>query len=88
MGMTNLPYICEELMKHGKKSDTPVAIIQQGTTSAQRTVTGTLSSIVSIVKKEEIQNPAMIVVGEVVTFRDKIRLLKEGEKAECYATMA
>jgi uroporphyrin-III C-methyltransferase len=88
MGMTNLPYICEELMKHGKKADTPVAIIQQGTTSAQRTVTGTLSSIVGIVKKEEIENPAMIVVGEVVTFRDKLRLLEEGEKAESYATMA
>jgi uroporphyrin-III C-methyltransferase len=30
----------------------------------------------------------MIVVGEVVTFRDKLRLLEEGEKAERYATMA
>lgn len=88
MGITNLSYICEELMKHGKKADTPVAIIQQGTTSAQRTVTGTLNSIVSIVKKEEIQNPAMIIVGEVVTFRDRLRLLEEGEKAGKYATMA
>ncbi|MFJ5763533.1 uroporphyrinogen-III C-methyltransferase [Neobacillus sp. NPDC093182] len=88
MGITNLPYICEELMKHGKKENTPVAIIQQGTTLAQRTVTGTLSSIVSVVKKEGIQNPAMIVVGEVVTFRDKISLLEAEGKAESYATMA
>jgi uroporphyrin-III C-methyltransferase len=88
MGITNLPYICEELIKHGKKEDTPVAIIQQGTTLAQRTVTGTLSSIVSVVEKEGIQNPAMIVVGEVVTFRDKISLLEAGGKAESYATMA
>jgi uroporphyrin-III C-methyltransferase len=75
-------------MKHGKKEDTPVAIIQQGTTMHQRTVTGTLGTIVNVVKREDIQNPAMIVVGEVVTFRDKIRLLAEGEKAESYATMA
>jgi uroporphyrin-III C-methyltransferase len=88
MGITNLPYICEELLKHGKKEDTPVAIIQQGTTLAQRTVTGTLSSIVSVVEKEGIQNPAMIVVGEVVTFRDKISLLEAEGKAESYATMA
>jgi uroporphyrin-III C-methyltransferase len=88
MGITNLPYICEELIKHGKKKNTPVAIIQQGTTSYQRTVTGTLSSIVSVVEKEGIQNPAMIVVGEVVTFRDKISLLEAGGKAESYATMA
>jgi uroporphyrin-III C-methyltransferase len=88
MGITNLPYICEELMKHGKKEDTPVAIIQQGTTSAQRTVIGTLGSIVRIVKEEAIQNPAMIVVGEVVSFRDKIRLQEAREKEESYATMA
>ncbi|MFS0777914.1 uroporphyrinogen-III C-methyltransferase [Neobacillus sp. 3P2-tot-E-2] len=88
MGITNLPYICEELLKHGKKENTPVAVIQQGTTLAQRTVTGTLSSIVGVVEKEGIQNPAMIVVGEVVTFRDKISLLEEEGKAESYATMA
>ncbi|MEH7012496.1 uroporphyrinogen-III C-methyltransferase [Neobacillus niacini] len=88
MGVTNLPYICEELMKHGKKEDTPVAIIQQGTTMAQRTVTGTLSSIVDLVEKEGIQNPAIIIVGEVVTFRDRISLLEAGGKAESYATMA
>lgn len=88
MGVTNLPYICEELMKHGKKEDTPVAIIQQGTTMAQRTVTGTLSSIVDLVEKEGIQNPAIIIVGEVVTFRDRISLLEAGGKVESYATMA
>ncbi|MEH7177652.1 uroporphyrinogen-III C-methyltransferase [Neobacillus vireti] len=88
MGITNLPYIRAELIKHGKKENTPVAIIQQGTTSHQRTVTGTLSSIVSVVEKEGINNPAMIIVGEVVTFRDKIRLLEPGGKAESYATMA
>jgi uroporphyrin-III C-methyltransferase len=88
MGITNLSYICEELMKHGKNENTPVAIIQQGTTLAQRTVTGTLSSIVSVVEKEGIQNPAMVIVGEVVTFRDKISLLEVEGKAESYATMA
>ncbi|MFB3161675.1 uroporphyrinogen-III C-methyltransferase [Neobacillus sp. 179-J 1A1 HS] len=88
MGITNLSYICEELMKHGKNENTPVAIIQQGTTLAQRTVTGTLSSIVSVVEKEGIQNPAMVIVGEVVTFRDKISLLEAEGKAESYATMA
>jgi uroporphyrin-III C-methyltransferase len=76
MGIGNLAYICQELMKHGKPGDTPVAVIQQGTTRDQRTVTGTLSSIVSIVEKEAVKNPAMIVVGEVVRFRDKIRQLQ------------
>lgn len=83
MGITNLSYICEELQKHGKKGTTPVAIIQQGTTTEQRTVTGTLATIVGIVKREDIQNPAMIVVGEVVRFRERIRELKVLNQGYC-----
>lgn len=79
MGIGNLSYISGELMKHGKRADTPVAIIQQGTTADQRTVTGTLASIHKIVEQEGIKNPAMIVIGEVVTFREKIQQM-EGEK--------
>lgn len=72
MGVSNLPYICEQLMKHGKDKSTPAAIIEQGTTSMQRTVVGTLGTIVDVAKKEQIQNPSMIVIGEVVRFREKI----------------
>ncbi|WP_173917405.1 uroporphyrinogen-III C-methyltransferase [Halobacillus sp. Marseille-Q1614] len=76
MGVSNLPYICKQLMENGKNSDTPVAVIQQGTTTEERVVTGKISNIVSVVEKEEIQNPAMIVIGEVVRFREKISRLK------------
>ncbi len=72
MGVSNLPYICEQLMKHGKDKGTPAAIIERGTTSMQRTVVGTLGTIVDVARKEQIQNPSMIVIGEVVRFREKI----------------
>ncbi|PEE44536.1 uroporphyrinogen-III C-methyltransferase [Bacillus pseudomycoides] len=72
MGVSNLPYICEQLLKHGKGEDTPVAIVEWGTTSSQRTITGTLGTIVTLAGKERIQNPSMIVIGEVVRFREKI----------------
>ena len=49
-GYKNLPTICEDLRQAGKKEDTPVAVIEWGTTGKQRVVTGTLSTIVSIVK--------------------------------------
>lgn len=77
MGIGNLPYICEQLIKYGKSKDTPVAIIQQGTTDEQKTVIGTIESIVAIVESESIQNPAMIVIGEIVRFRDRISRLKQ-----------
>lgn len=73
MGVGNLPYICAQLTNHGRDKSTPVALIHWGTTAAQQTVTGTLETIVQIVKNEKIQNPSMIVVGEVVKVRDKIQ---------------
>jgi uroporphyrin-III C-methyltransferase len=76
MGVGNLPYICDQLVKYGKSKETPVAVIQQGTTDEQQTVTGTISSIVSIIKEAGITNPAMIVIGEVVRFREKINQLQ------------
>lgn len=72
MGIKNLPTICENLRQAGKKEDTPVAVIEWGTTGKQRVVTGTLSTIVSIVKNENISNPSMTIVGDVVSLRNQI----------------
>ncbi|KXH81794.1 uroporphyrinogen-III C-methyltransferase [Sporosarcina sp. HYO08] len=73
MGVGNLPYICEQLTKYGRPENTPVALVHWGTTEAQETITGTLSTIVGIAKTAEIKNPSMIIVGEVVKLRDKIQ---------------
>ncbi|HEK9100385.1 uroporphyrinogen-III C-methyltransferase [Bacillus pfraonensis] len=72
MGVSNLPYICEQLLKYGKGENTPVAIVEWGTTQSQRTITGMLGTIVTLAEKEQVQNPSMIVIGEVVRFREKI----------------
>lgn len=76
MGISNLPHICNQLMSNEKMINTPVAVIEQGTTEHQRVVTGTLMTIVTVVEKEKICNPAMIVVGEVVQFHDRLQQLK------------
>lgn len=73
MGVKNLPYICSMLLKYGRDKETPVALVHWGTTKTQQTVTGTLETIVEDVKKSEIQNPSMIVVGEVVNLRSKLK---------------
>ncbi|WP_082235184.1 uroporphyrinogen-III C-methyltransferase [Halobacillus massiliensis] len=82
MGVSNLSYICEQLLKNEKSADTPVAVIQQGTTTEQRVVTGRISNIVTIVEKDKIENPAMIIIGEVVRFREKIDVLKNSWNME------
>lgn len=73
MGVSNLDYICKQLITHGRYAKTPVAIIEWGTTEKQRTITGDLENIQDKVKAEQIQNPAMVLVGEVVQLREKIK---------------
>ncbi|MGM0854078.1 MAG: uroporphyrinogen-III C-methyltransferase [Bacillota bacterium] len=82
MGVSNLPYIKEKLIQYGKCEDTPVALVHWGTTEVQRTVTGTLDTIIDIVKEENIENPSMIIVGEVVRFREKIQWFEEAFEKE------
>lgn len=82
MGMGNLPYICEQLINNGKKVTTPAAVIEWGTTTKQRTVTGSLANIHELAEKEGINHPAIFLVGEVIQVRDKTKWfekLLEGE---------
>lgn len=67
MGLSNLKKIAYELISRGKPPKTPAAVIQKGTTSAQRSVSGTLENIAQLVEAEGIQAPAIIVIGDVVS---------------------
>ena len=58
-------------MQNGKAPGTPVAIIENGTTKVQRTISGTLDTISQLAASEKITNPAMIIVGEVVKVREQ-----------------
>lgn len=73
MGIGNLAYVVDELLKNGRPASTPVAVITHGTTSRQRCVTGTLGDIVDRVKTENLQPPSVVVVGDVVRLRDQLR---------------
>lgn len=75
MGVKNLPFICEKLIHYGREATTPIALVHSGTTNRQETVTGTLENIVE--KASHIQNPAMIIVGEVVRLREQIQWFEQ-----------
>jgi uroporphyrin-III C-methyltransferase/precorrin-2 dehydrogenase/sirohydrochlorin ferrochelatase len=72
MGLVGLPLICEQLIAHGRAGDTPAALVQQGTTSRQRVFTGTLANLPQLVAEHEVHAPTLVIVGEVVTLRDKL----------------
>jgi uroporphyrin-III C-methyltransferase/precorrin-2 dehydrogenase/sirohydrochlorin ferrochelatase len=72
MGVGAAKVLCDELVKHGMDAQTPVAIIQQGTTIHQRTYIGTLQTMPEIIENEDIQPPSMLIIGEVVRLREKL----------------
>lgn len=72
MGVTTLASIVSKLTENGRAPDTPAAVIQWGTTDAQKTITGTLKNIAKKTEAGGIRPPAIIVIGEVVKLRKKI----------------
>ena len=73
MGLGNLEKITENLIKHGKMPETPVAVIKNGTTAKQETYTGTLGTIAGIVRENNVKAPVIIIIGEVVNLREKMK---------------
>lgn len=72
MGLHGLATLCAELVAHGLPGDTPIAIVQQGTTKNQRVVTGTLATLPGKAEIEQLHAPTLIIVGSVVTLRRKL----------------
>ncbi len=71
MGVGQLPEIAAKLVSHGRSPDTPAAVIRWGTRAEQEVVTGRLADLPE--KCQGMKPPALIVVGEVVALRDKLR---------------
>lgn len=72
MGVGNLKNIVSKLIEHGRSPQTPIALIRWGSTPKQQTVVATLESIVARAREEGIKPPTIIVVGEVVSLREKL----------------
>ncbi|WP_407554105.1 uroporphyrinogen-III C-methyltransferase [Streptomyces sp. Pv4-95] len=66
MGVENSGAIAAKLIEHGRPADTPAAVVQEGTTAAQRRVDATLATLGETVRAEGVRPPAVIVVGDVV----------------------
>jgi len=72
MGVGNLSLIASELVKHGRRPETPVALIRWGTLPEQKTYVGTLATIGEIASAQHVKPPVIILVGEVVALRNKL----------------
>lgn len=73
MGVKSLPRIAAALVAGGMPADTPAAAVQWGTHPHQRTVTGTVSTLVAAMEQDGISAPVITIIGPVVALRDEIR---------------
>ncbi|PIK31172.1 uroporphyrinogen-III C-methyltransferase [Bacillus siamensis] len=72
MGIKNIRQIERMLLENGRDGGTPAAFIHWGTTDRQKTVVCTVSTLSDTVIKEEIKNPSLIVIGDVVNYHCKL----------------
>lgn len=72
MGLVGLEVLSRELISRGVSADMPAALVQQGTTPEQKVIVGTLATLPEIVRREPVQAPTLIIIGEVVRLRDKL----------------
>ncbi len=76
MGVRQLERIAESLIGAGRAASQPVAVVQRGTFQDQRTVRGTLATIAEVARREQIEAPAITVVGAVAELADRLDWLE------------
>ena len=72
MGMSRLDRLVHHLLKAGKDGATPAAVVQWATHGEQLTVTAPLGQLADAVRASGLTAPALIIIGSVVTLRDKL----------------
>ena len=72
-GGVQLETIIDALLAHGRPAAEPAALIVHGSLPRQRTLRGTLGELQQLVRDAQRRGPAVLVVGRVVGFRDRLR---------------
>lgn len=77
MGVSQIQWLSERLLEHGRSGDTPVAIIENGTRANQRVITGRLHDLPMLVQEHRVQAPSMLLIGEVAAMADTLHWFGE-----------
>jgi uroporphyrin-III C-methyltransferase len=76
MGIDNLQSILKSLVEGGRNPETPVAIVERGTTRRQRVTAGTIRTMTAQAVERRITPPAVIIVGDVVSLQKDLAWFK------------
>ncbi len=80
MGRSALRELCGQLVQHGLPGDWPAAVVEQGTTSRQQVIAGTLDSLPATIEgRSDIDGASLVIVGEVVRLRERLNWFGKGD---------
>ncbi|MCY4148493.1 MAG: siroheme synthase CysG [Gammaproteobacteria bacterium] len=77
MGLSGLPIISEQLIRHGMSPDMPASLIERGTTPDQRIHCSTISNLPALVEQASVKPPTLLIIGTVVELHQKLRWFRE-----------
>ena len=66
MAVERIELFADALLRGGRAAETPVLVVQHGSTPAQRVVRATLADAAAVMRAEGVRPPAIIVIGPVV----------------------
>jgi uroporphyrin-III C-methyltransferase/precorrin-2 dehydrogenase/sirohydrochlorin ferrochelatase len=72
MGLSALPILCRELVRHGLARDTAAAVVQSGTRQDQRVLTASIDTLAERAAAAGMRSPALVIVGDVVRVREQV----------------
>ncbi len=75
MAVRRFPELMNKLIEHGRPADTPIAIIEQGTTPNQRVIRGNLGQLTLLAEAYHVEAPAMLIIGAVANFGEILTTL-------------
>lgn len=84
MASKHLNNLVDELVRHGGKSNTPIAVIEQATTAHQREHISTLKSFQKDLSGKHFSSPSLVIIGKVVSLYEQFKWFKSGKKGTVF----
>jgi len=72
MGVAGLDELAGRLIAHGRGPSTPFALIENGSRPEQRVVTGPLQDLARLARRNAVQSPALLIIGEVAALASEL----------------
>ena len=76
MGLGGLPEICRQMILHGASPSLPIAVVQDGSISTQKVVTGALADMPQRVIEAKLKSPCLTIIGDVVKLHASLAWFK------------